>query len=120
MLRISMKVGQYFTVGSDTVVQFDHLSGERVHLTINAPREVPILRGEVPERNGGQRPACVLEKSPQYIRQLPWNHAKKKALLEIRETLAHMDDTPETQLLQEKLNAIFPQQENKEVSSGSV
>ena len=119
MLRISMKVGQYFTVGSDTVVQFDHLSGERVHLTINAPREVPILRGEVLERNGGQRPACVLEKSPQYIRQLRWNHAKKKALLEIR-GIAHMGDTPETQLLQEKLDAIFPQQENKEVSSGSV
>ena len=120
MLRISMKVGQYFTVGSDTVVQFDHLSGERVHLTINAPREVPILRGEVLERNGGQRPACVLEKSPQYIRQLPWNHAKKKALLELRETLANMGDTPEIQLLQEKLDTIFPQQENKEASSGSV
>ncbi len=112
MLRISMKAGDYFTVGSDTVVQFDRLTGERVHLTINAPREVPILRGEVLERNGGQRPACVLERSPRYVRQLPWDHAKKQALLEIRETLARMGDSPETRCLQEKLDCIFPQRQN--------
>lgn len=119
MLRISMKVGQYFTVGSDTVVQFDRLSGERVHLTINAPREVPILRGEVLERNGGQRPACVLERSPQYVRQLTWNHTKKKALLEMRETLSKMGETPETRLLREKLDMIFPQPQKSRETAGS-
>lgn len=109
MLCISMKAGEYFTVGGNTVVQFDRLSGERVHLNINAPREVSILRGEVLERSGGQRPDCVYEKSPRYVRQLPWNRAKKKALLEMRETLAQMDDSPEVQLLREKLDYIFPQ-----------
>ena len=38
MLCISMKAGDYFTVGDDTVVQFDRLNGDRVHLTVNAPR----------------------------------------------------------------------------------
>ena len=109
MLRISMKIGQYFTVGSDTVVQFDNLTGERVHLTINAPREVPILRGEVLERNGIPRPDCVTGASPHYIRQLQWNGGKKKALQEMRDTLARMGDSPETELLRKKLDYIFPQ-----------
>ena len=59
MLCITLKCGEYFTVGNDTVVQYDKLSGDRIHLTIQAPREVPILRGEVLERNGGKRPDCV-------------------------------------------------------------
>ena len=59
MLCITMKRGEYFTVGGDTVILFDQLSGERAHLTIHAPRSVPIVRGEVLERNGGQRPDCL-------------------------------------------------------------
>ena len=108
MLCISLTAGDYFTLGDDTVVQLDRLNGERVHLTINAPREVPILRGQVLERNGGQRPACVMEKSPRYVRQLPWNSVKKKALGELRQTLDQMDDTPEVQTLRKKLDCIFP------------
>lgn len=108
MLCISLTAGDYFTLGDDTVVQMDRLNGERVHLTINAPREVPILRGQVLERNGGQRPACVMEKSPRYVRQFPWNAVKKKALGELRQTLDQMDDTPEVQTLRKKLDCIFP------------
>lgn len=110
MLCISMQAGDYFTVGSDTVIQLDRLRGEQVHLTINAPREVPILRGEVLERNGGQRPACVMDKSPRHTRQLPWNPAKKAALEEIRATLAGMEDSPEVRLLRKRLDFIFPTQ----------
>ena len=108
MLCITLLPGDYFTVGNDTVIQFDRLSGERAHLIINAPREVPIIRGEVLERQGGQRPACVKEKSPHYVHQLPWDHAKKQALTELRQTLDGMDDGPETRALREKLDMIFP------------
>ena len=111
MLHISMKIGEYFTVGGDTVIQFDNLSGERASMTITAPREVPIVRGTVLEREGGQRPDCVVGVSPRYVRQLPWNLEKKKALLEMRETLAQMGDSPETALLRQKLDCIFPQQQ---------
>jgi len=110
MLCISMKVGDYFTVGSDTVVQFDDLVGERARIMVTAPREVPILRGELVERSG-QRPDCVLEKSKRYVKQLPWDHAKKKALSEMREALSQMGDSPETQYLRKRLDAIFPQQQ---------
>ena len=57
MLCITMRKGDYFKIGSDIVVRFDHLSNERVHLSINAPREVPVVRGKVLERNGGEDPA---------------------------------------------------------------
>lgn len=110
MLCISMKPSEYFTVGKDTVVQLDRLSGDRVHLNISAPKEVPILRGDVLERKGGKRPDCVLDLSPRYVRQLPWNHAKKQALEEMREILAQMGDTPEARMLQKKLEVIFPGQ----------
>lgn len=61
MLCITMRKGDYFTIGEDIVIQFDHLSNERVHLTINAPRDVPIVRGDVLERSGGARPGCVYD-----------------------------------------------------------
>ena len=115
MLCISMKAGEYFTVGSDTVVQYNRLYGDRVHLMIHAPKEVPIVRGTVLERSGGQRPACVVDASPQYVRQLPWNGAKKDALADVRRTLDRMGDSPEVRVLREKLDFIFPRpQENGE------
>ena len=110
MLCISLMPGEYFTVDGSTVIQYDRLSGERMHLTIHAPREVTILRGEVLERNGGKRPDCVMPVSPRYVRQLPWDHAKKQALVELRQTLKGMEDTPETRTIREKLDTIFPQQ----------
>lgn len=109
MLCISMKVGEYFTVGDNTVVQFDDLVGERARMMVTAPREVPILRGELVERSG-KRPDCVLEKSTHYVKQLPWDASKKKALSEIREALSQMGDTPETAYLKKRLDYIFPQQ----------
>lgn len=71
MLCISLKPGEYFTVGSDIVVQYDRLGGNQIHLTIHAPREIPILRGEVLERSGGKRPDCVKETTPPHLRFHP-------------------------------------------------
>lgn len=108
MLCITLLPGDYFTMG-DSVVQYDNLSGERVHLVINAPRETRILRGEVLERQGGKRPACVKDISPRYIHQLPWNHAKKQALTELRAVLDGLENSPEARVMREKLDFIFPQ-----------
>lgn len=109
MLCISMQSGDYFVVGSETVVQLDRLTGDRAHLVINAPREVPILRGDVLERQGGQRPACVLPVKPRYGGQLPWTPAKRKALEELRRVLDRMDG-PEARTVRKKLDLIFPAQ----------
>lgn len=114
MLCISLLPNDYFTIGDDVVVQFGRLEGERVHLTIKAPREVPIVRGQVLERQGKQRPDCVMEKSPRHVRQLSWNHQKKQALAELREIVKQMGDSPEARAITAKLNDIFPQQGNSE------
>ena len=116
MLCITMKPSDYFTVGENTVIQYDRISGDRVHLIINAPREVPVLRGDVLERQGRQWPSCVLDLSPRYVRQLPWNHAKKQALADMRKTLAQMGDSPETRILREKLDCIFPAHQEGETA----
>ena len=54
MLCITMRKGDYFKIGGDITIRFDHLNSERVHLRIDAPREVPILRGKVLERVSGE------------------------------------------------------------------
>ena len=59
MLCLTLLPGEYLIIGSDVVVQLDRMSGDHCKLAIHAPREVPILRGEVPERDGGERPGCV-------------------------------------------------------------
>ena len=53
MLCITMRKGDYFKIGENITVRFDHLNSERVHLSIDAPKEVPILRGKVLERLDG-------------------------------------------------------------------
>ena len=53
MLCITMRKGDYFKIGENITVRFDHLTSERVHLSIDAPKEVPILRGKVLERLDG-------------------------------------------------------------------
>ena len=62
MLCITLRRGDYFTIGDNIVVQLEHFSNERVHLTIDAPRETVILRGQVLERSGKKRPDCVYDK----------------------------------------------------------
>lgn len=108
MLCISIRPGEYVTMGENIVVQFDHLGGDRAYLNIQAPREVPIVRGEVLERQGGKRPACITDTSPRCVRQLPWDHAKKQALAELRQMVEQMGGTPEAQAMREKLDRIFP------------
>ena len=41
MLCISMRAGDYFTVGENTVIQFTRLTGDRAHITVNAPVRSP-------------------------------------------------------------------------------
>lgn len=62
MLCITMRKGDYFTIGEDIVIQFDHETSNRIHLNITAPKDLVILRGDVLERGGGARPDCVYDR----------------------------------------------------------
>ena len=57
MLSLQIKSGDYITIGEDIVVQVFKESGSRMRISIQAPREVPIVRGAVREREGETRPA---------------------------------------------------------------
>ncbi|MEX2317591.1 MAG: carbon storage regulator [Pirellulales bacterium] len=47
MLVLSRKVGERIHVGDDIVLEVRRISGNRVTLALEAPREVRILRGEL-------------------------------------------------------------------------
>lgn len=64
MLKLSLTPGEYLTIGDDIVVQLYRSTDGRSYLAIDAPREVPVVRGSVLEREGGQRPAHLLDVQP--------------------------------------------------------
>lgn len=47
MLALSRKVGERLVIGGNIVVTVIEVKGETVRLAIDAPREIPVHRGEV-------------------------------------------------------------------------
>lgn len=109
MLCLNLTPGEYMTIGGDIVVQLDRVSGDRCKLVVQAPREIPILRGEVLERGGGQRPDCVFD-APRWRKQeIFWDRSKAQALAAMRRLLDEMDGGDgNVQALRRQLNHMFP------------
>jgi len=63
MLSLQLKSGEYLTIGSDIAVQIFEQSGSSFRVSVQAPREIPILRGEVLERTE-KRPDGLHERRP--------------------------------------------------------
>ena len=61
MLKLSLAPGEYLTIGENVVVQVYRAENGRTYLAIDAPREVPIMRGAVREREGAQPPAKLAQ-----------------------------------------------------------
>lgn len=109
MLSLQLKTGDYMTIGEDVVVQLDHISGDCCKLMIQAPRDMTILRGEVLERTGGERPECVVSGPRRHRQEVAWNRGKTQALQSIRLLLGRMDDAdPDVKALRRQLEFIFP------------
>lgn len=62
MLSLQMKSGEYLTIGENIAVQVFQ-AGSSFRVAVQAPREIPILRGEVLERTA-ERPEGLLTKRP--------------------------------------------------------
>ena len=62
MLSLQLKDGEYITIGDDIVVQIFR-DGPVNRVSVQAPRELTILRGEVQERSG-DRPEGLLTRCP--------------------------------------------------------
>ena len=109
MLSLQLKTGDYMTIGKDVVVQLDHISGDRCKLMVQAPRDMTILRGEVLERTGGERPECVVGGPRRHRQEVVWNRGKTQALNSIRVLLGQMDSGNEdVKALRQQLEFIFP------------
>lgn len=109
MLCLNLTPGEYMTIGEDVVVQVDDITGDHCKLMIQAPREIPVLRGEVLERGGGKRPSCVLDAPRWHRRELSWNRSKAQALAAMRTLLSQMDgEDRNVQALRRQLAHMFP------------
>lgn len=60
MLFLQLKSGEYLTIGEDIVIQVFRETGDKIRVAVKAPREMSVLRGEVLERTGEDRPSGVL------------------------------------------------------------
>ena len=56
MLCLQLRSGEYLTIGDDIAVQVFQDTGSKIRVAVKAPKDVTILRGEVRERNGAERP----------------------------------------------------------------
>lgn len=56
MLFLQLNPGEYLTIGEDIAIQVFQDSGSKIRVGVSAPRDLPVLRGEVRERAGGPRP----------------------------------------------------------------
>ena len=111
MLFLQLKTGEYMTIGDNIVVQMSDVSGSRCKLMIEAPREIPIVRGEVLERAGEERPECVLEPARNRWSGsgLTWNRNKTRTLIAMRQLLGQMDSGDEhVKDLRRQLDFLFP------------
>ena len=56
MLFLQLKPGEYLTIGEDIAIQVFQETGNRIRVGIAAPKDLTVLRGEVLERIGAERP----------------------------------------------------------------
>ena len=99
------------TIGDNIIVQMNDISGSHCKLMIEAPREIPVVRGEVLERTGAERPECVMKTAPQskYEPGPSWNRNKTQTLIAMRRVLAQMDGGDErVKNLRRQLDFLFP------------
>ncbi len=111
MLFLQLKTGEYMTIGGNVVVQLNDISGNRCKLMVEAPREVPVIRGELLERAGGSRPDCVMETARQRWSGsgLSWNRNKTQTLIAMRRLLDQMDSGDyHVKDLRRQLDFLFP------------
>jgi carbon storage regulator len=62
MLVLSRKQGEQLLIGDDIVLTINRISGNRVAIGIDAPREVRIVRGELERHTvaeGGSAPVAM-------------------------------------------------------------
>lgn len=116
MLKLTLLPDEYLTVNGDIVVQLLRVAGGRADVAVEAPREMPIVRGAVLERSGGQRPACLApppKKKPRYYRDqvFRWNDDRERAVRAMKRVFDRLEEqgsVEEAKALRAQLDRIIP------------
>lgn len=80
MLSLSIKSGEYITIGNDIVVQIFR-DGADARVEIKAPREMAILRGKLHERTN-EKPDVLFEKRPKSLSERTRNAKRMEQFAE--------------------------------------
>ena len=121
MLCLNVGLGEYVTISDNIVVQI-FPSGSNAQLLISAPREIPIVRGKVLEREGKDKPKNLytqrrrprsasddahsqkyFERKAMYVERA---ESAKAAMEEMAEILDGMAPTAERDALRQRLEWI--------------
>ena len=116
MLKLTLLPEEYLLINDSIVVQLKRVAGGRVDVAIEAPREFPIVRGAVLERNGGKRPDCLAPpsgKKARYYRDqvFRWNDDRERAvraMLKVMDRLGENGAGEEADILRAQLERIIP------------
>ena len=80
------------TINDNIVVQVFKESGPGFRMSIKAPREIPIVRGKVHEREGGQRPEGLQSKRHKSPSDQLHSARQLQKLAERQEAYRRMED----------------------------
>ena len=116
MLKLTLLPDEYVTINGDIVVQLCRVAGGRADVAVHADRSVPIVRGTVLERSGGQRPACLAPPAPsksRYYRDqiFRWNDDLERAVRAMKRTIQKLEQdgrSEEAASLRTQLDRIIP------------
>ena len=116
MLKLTLLPDEYLVIGNNTVVQLARIAGGRADLAIDAPRTVPIVRGVVLERDGGQRPACLAPPArtkARYHRDqiFRWNDDRERAVRVMKRVIDRLEENgagDEAGILRTQLDRLIP------------
>lgn len=117
MLKLTLFPDEYFTIDEKIIIQLQRIAGGRVILAVEAPREMPVLRGTLLEQQGGKRPDCLTpprERKKHGMRDLifPWNDDRERAVRTMNKVFSELEEkglSQETQVLRKQLDRIIPQ-----------
>lgn len=123
MLKLSLLPEEYLTINGDIVIQLSRVAGGRAYLAIEADRSVPVIRGEVLERQGGERPACLTPPTGKAFRHyrdryFPWNDDRERAVRAMKQVFDRLEQNgagEDAALLRIQLDRIIPAFWEKEI-----
>ncbi|MEG1895333.1 MAG: carbon storage regulator [Oscillospiraceae bacterium] len=70
MLTLSRKTGESFFIGEDIEITISDIGSERVKVTIDAPREIKILRKELKELKDINKESAQETTNPEIFKSL--------------------------------------------------